>query len=75
MIYSNAIDSAKANIITTPWDQLTKETLVNAFSDSDNFQIIPGFIIFIIPFLLTSLALFGKSRKIMERNLDRLLML
>lgn len=45
------------------------------FSDSDNFQIIPGFIIFIIPFLLTSLALFGKSRKIMERNLDRLLML
>lgn len=45
------------------------------FSDSDNFQIIPGFIIFIIPFLLTSLALFGESRKIMERNLDRLLML
>ena len=28
----------KANIITTPWDQLTKETLVNAFSDSDNLR-------------------------------------
>ena len=28
----------KANIITTPWDQLTKKTLVNAFSDSDNLR-------------------------------------
>ena len=28
----------KANIITTPSDQLTKETLVNAFSDSDNLR-------------------------------------
>ena len=28
----------KANIITTPWDKLTKETLVNAFSDSDNLR-------------------------------------
>ena len=28
----------KANIITTPWVQLTKETLVNAFSDSDNLR-------------------------------------
>ena len=28
----------KANIITTPWDQLTKDTIINAFSNSDNLR-------------------------------------
>ncbi|WP_296877145.1 GTP-binding protein [Thomasclavelia sp.] len=28
----------KANIITTPWDQLTKETLIDAFSNSDTLR-------------------------------------
>lgn len=28
----------KASIITTPWDQLTKETLLNAFSNSDTLR-------------------------------------
>lgn len=30
--------NAKANIITTPWDQLGKETIINAFSNSDNLR-------------------------------------
>ena len=28
----------QANVITTPWDQLTKEILINAFSNSDNLR-------------------------------------
>ena len=28
----------KANIITTPWDKLTKDTLLHAFSNSDNLR-------------------------------------
>lgn len=28
----------KANIITTPWNQLTKETIISAFSNSDNLH-------------------------------------
>lgn len=30
--------NAKANIITTPWNQLSKETIINAFSNSDNLR-------------------------------------
>ena len=28
----------KVNIVTTPWDQLTKENIINAFSNSDDLQ-------------------------------------
>lgn len=30
--------NAKANIITTPWDKLSANTLTNAFNDSDNLK-------------------------------------